>query len=59
MQWNNFEKMMFPKIIQDGNSIMIPGSSKNSDLANLISVAKNRLRKFLIKTEKQGNLKMK
>ena len=37
---------------------MVPGTSKKSDLAICISVAKSRLRIFLLKTQKQGNLIM-
>ena len=63
MLWNNFEKIVFSKIIPDGNGLMVPGSSKNSDLAipisvYLTSVAKFRLRTFVLKTQKQGNLIM-
>ena len=55
MLWNNFENIVFSRIIPDANGIMVPGSSKNSDLAIPISVAKNRLRTFLLMTQKQGN----
>ena len=48
MLWNYFEKIVFSKIIPDGNGIMVPGSSKNSDLVIHISVAKNKLRTFLL-----------
>ena len=58
MLWNNFENIVFSRIIPDANGIMVPGSSKNSDLAIPISVAKNRLRTFLLMTQKQGNLIM-
>ena len=58
MLWNNFENIVFSRIIPDANGIMVPGSSKNSDLAIPISVAKNRLRTFLLTTQKQGNLIM-
>ena len=58
MLWNNFETIVFSRIIPDANGIMVPGSSKNSDLAIPISVAKNRLRTFLLMTQKQGNLIM-
>ena len=56
MLWNNFENIVFSRIIPDANGIMVPGSSKNSDLAIPISVAKNRT--FLLMTQKQGNLIM-
>ena len=49
---------VFSRIIPDANGIIVPGSSKNSDLAIPISVAKNRLRTFLLMTKKQGNLIM-
>ena len=58
MLWNNFGKIVFSRTIPDGNGIMVLGSSKNSDLAIPILVAKNRLRTFLLKTQKQGNLIM-
>ena len=58
MLWNNFENIVFSRIIPDANGIMVPGISKNSDLAIPISVAKNRLRTFLLMTQKQGNLIM-
>ena len=56
MLWNSFEKIIFSKITPNENGIMVPGSSKNSDLAIPISVAKNRLRMYLLKKQKEGNL---
>ena len=32
MLWNNFENIVFSRIIPDDNGIMVPGSSKSSDL---------------------------
>ena len=58
MLWNNLEKIIFSKIVPDGYGIMVHGSSKNSDLTIPISVAKNRLRTFLLRTQNQGNLIM-
>ena len=33
MLWNYFENIVFSRIIPDANGKMVPGSSKNSDLA--------------------------
>ena len=33
MLWNNFENIVFSRIIPDANGIMVPGSSKNSNFA--------------------------
>ena len=46
MLWNNFGNIVFSRIIPDANGIMVPGFSKNFDLAIPISVAKNRLSYF-------------
>ena len=54
----SLKKIVFSKIIPDGYGIMVPCSSKNSDLAIPISVVKNRLRTFLLETQKQGNFIM-
>ena len=53
--WNELEKIVFSKITPDKNGIMVPGSSKNSDLSIPISVAKNRIRSHLLSEQKQGN----
>ena len=53
--WNKFSGVVFEKCIPQVNGIVIPGSAYNSDLAASTSTIKNKLKLYLLASQKLGN----
>ena len=53
--WNKLAGNILEKCLPQVNGLVIPGSSKNSDIAASISVVKSKLKSYLISSQKSGN----
>ena len=57
--WNIFCELIFekcfPKSSGVGKGIVVPGSSRNSDLSATISFAKQKIKQIILTSQKSGN----
>ena len=49
--WNSLVDKIFDKCTPNENNVMVPGSSKFSDISSPISIIKNRIKKLLLETQ--------
>ena len=53
--WNDFKEVVFTKCTPLKSGIIIPGSSKDSDLCASTVTAKNKLKKYLLAQQGKGD----
>ena len=53
--WNDMSPEIFEKCSPNENGLIVPGSTKDSDLSASTAYIKNRLKSHLLSTQKLGN----
>ena len=53
--WNKLSNIIFEKCLPQQNGIIIPGSANNSDVAASTSIIKNKLKSYLLASQKSGD----